>query len=250
MKSDYSEISLYVKTTECGPNDCISAAVLFANLQEAADIGAAQRGFDRHDIDSFNACWIVMRTSIRIHKFPKWRDIIKLRTWSTGLEKLFFGREYEVFSNSGELMVEGTSMWILADKNTHSPINPTHIEGIADTALQNSRKVFGHSCARLKVPKRENISCEPTIVKYGDFSELDHNNHVNNTRYIAWMCDALSKDGYNPQHLMDISINYISEVHYGERVEIFVEKNSDRITIYGYKEGNIAVFCAEVSLSL
>ena len=249
MKSDYSEISLYVKTTECGPNDCISSAVLFANLQEAADIGAAERGFDRHDIESFNACWIVMRTRIRIYRFPKWRDTIKLRTWSTGLEKLFFGREYEVYSDDNELLVEGTSMWILADKDTHSPINPTKIEGISDTAMQNNRKVFGESCGRLKVPKREIITTEPTIIKYGDFSELDHNNHVNNTRYIAWMCDALSKHGYDPQKLNDISINYISEVHYGERVEIFVDDSSDKILIYGYKEGNIAVFCTEVSLS-
>lgn len=248
QEQSFSEIELYIKTTECGPNDCLSMAILFADLQEAADIGAVERGFSINVLEPYHACWIVMRTRVKVHRFPHWREKIRIRTWSTGVDKLYFGREYEVLDEQDDIIAAGTSMWILADLDTHRPLIPSRIEGICEMAKQNERHVFGENCERLRMDSRESIQIDPIISKYGDFSELDHNNHVNNTRYIAWTCDALGKASLNPEQIEDFSVNYINEVLPGERVDIFLKREDETILVFGYKQVNIPVFCTRIIL--
>lgn len=246
MASDFSEVSFYVKGTECSTNSRLSTAVFMGDLQEAADTGAADTGFDRFLIEKFNACWIILRMKVKIMDMPKWRDTFKVRTWSTGCDRFFFDREFEVFDKDNNVVAIASSIWIMADIESHRPIIPSKIEGITDFSGQGDRLVFGEKAPKQKIPMFSYVT--PTVTKYGDYSELDWNGHVNNTRYIAWTCDALKKYGVDPGNISEITINYISEVKEGEKVDIFMMENDGEYTVYGYKEGANGVFVAQIIL--
>ena len=89
---------------------------------------------------------------------------------------------------------------------------------------------------------------KPVIIKYADYTELDRNRHVNNSRYTAWAYDALFKSGYDVSAIKEISIMYNSEVKQGEKVELYIADNGEKLAVYGYKDENTKVFAAELKL--
>ena len=106
-------------------------------------------------------------------------------------------------------------------------------------------------CPKVVFPDRNDIAGEtekPVIIKYADFNELDRNRHVNNSRYTAWAYDALFKCGYDVTKIEDLVINYNCEVKAGEKVELFISTNEDKVTVFGYKNIDTKVFAVEITM--
>jgi len=247
MDKEYSEYSFYVKGPECGVDDTIHLSVLLADIQEAAEVGASECGFDTAEINSKNACWIVLRNKLHLERKPRWRETIKVKTWHTGVDKLYYGREYELYDADNIRIGYASSAWIIADMDTHRPVIPGRTPGFVAAPPQNEYMVFGETCPRLKAPQYPDT--EPNIVKYGDYSELDHNHHVNNSRYMAWIFDALHKLNLDVNKFNEVNINYLSEVKDSEKVEIFVDEISDdKYIVTGYKSNKEPVFVSEITI--
>lgn len=246
----FSDMFFTVKGTECGPDSKLSPHVLLGDLQETADKGAGDCGFDRYDINKFNACWIILRMKVKIMRLPSWREEFRIRTWSNGVEKFYFDREYEVFDKDDNVICQGSSVWILADMGTHRPLVPSRIKGFPEVKAQQDRLVFGQRCEKIRMLSRADIHEEPAIIKYADYSELDHNHHVNNTRYLAWTYDALHKKGVDVSNIDEITISYVSEVKSSEKVEVFVVEDDKKLCVYGFRNDDSPVFAAEIVLCI
>ncbi|MRR32277.1 hypothetical protein EG834_18555, partial [bacterium] len=54
------------------------------------------------------------------------------------------------------------------------------------------------------------------------YSSLDLLNHVNNSRYVEWICDALPTDLINQNEMDWMQINYDHETRPGEEVSVFL----------------------------
>lgn len=243
--ADHSDVEFYTKSTDCGTDSRLAPYVLLSALQETADKGAADTGWGRDDIGRYNCCWIVLRYKIEILRLPSWRENYKVRTWTCGNRKLFFDREFEVFDQEDDVIGRASSVWILADKDTHSPVFPSKLSDLPQAMKQSDRLVFGDSCPKLKAPSDPSGNA-PVITKYADYSELDHNHHVNNTRYLAWIYDALFKAGYDIHRINEININYLSEVKSTQKVDIFIKENEGSVLIYGIRDDNTYVFISEI----
>lgn len=251
-RPDHSDMEFYIRGTDCGTNSRLMPHVLLGLIQETADKGATDTGFDRDFLYGLNACWIVLRMRIHLSRLPGWRERITIRTWSTGLDRISFDREYEIFDKNGNVIGYCTSVWILADTKTHRPLRPSGIKGLNEVYAQSDRLVYGEMCPKVSMPDRDKVTGDPVILKYADHSELDHNNHVNNTRYLAWAYDALDKYGIDLDSVEDLLINYFSEVHKGEKVEIHIVPgdSKEHVSVYGYREGGGKVFSAEITLCI
>jgi len=243
--SDYSEIQFYTKSTDCGTDSCLAPYVLLENLQETADNGAADTGWGRDEIGEYGCCWIVLRCRLHINRLPSWREKYTVRTWSCGSRKIFFDREYEVYDEDHNLLAGATSVWILAEKDTHKPVSPSKLESLPQDVVQSDKLALGQTCPKLKLP-RLSEELKPLITKYADYTELDHNHHVNNTRYLAWVYDALFKGGYDVHKVCDININYISEVKCGQKVDIYSIESEEGLLVFGYRDDSSGVFVCEI----
>ena len=247
----YTELEVYCKATECGIGDRLYASVLIGNLQEAAEQSSFSLGYGTDFLKENNICWIILRMHIEIDRLPLWHETFKIRTWATGLEKIYYGREFEVYDASGVRIGKATSTWILADWNTHRPVIANKRPELPPAFVQSNDLVFGKKCPKIEFPDKSDIagtSDKPVIIKYADYTELDRNRHVNNSRYTAWAYDALFKSGYDVSSVREISINYNSEVRQGEKVELYIEDNGGKLAVYGYKDVDTKVFAAELKL--
>ena len=247
----YTELEVYCKAPECGLGDKLYASVLIGDLQEAAEQSSYSLGYGTDFLKENSICWIILRMHIEFDRLPLWHETFKIRTWATGLEKLYYGREFEVYDSEGIRIGKATSVWILADWNTHRPVIANKRPELPPPTVQSEEMVFGKPCPKIDFPDKKVVAAasdKPVIKKYADYTELDRNRHVNNSRYTAWAYDALFKSGYDVSSIKEISIMYNSEVKQGEKVELYISDNDGKLAVYGYKDGNTKVFAAELKL--
>ena len=247
----FTEFEVYCKATECGLGDMLYPSVLIGDLQEAAERGSYALGYGTDFLKEHNMCWIILRMHIEIDRLPKWHEKFKIRTWSTGLEKIYYNREFEVYDSDGSRIGKATSIWILADWISHRPVIANKHPELPPAVVQSDLYVFGKNCPKIAFPEKSDVATDsekPVIIKYADYTELDRNRHVNNSRYTAWAYDALFKSGYDVSAVKEISIMYNSEVKQGEKVELYISDNGEKLAVYGYKDENTKVFAAELKL--
>ena len=247
----YTDMEVYCKATECGIGDKLYCSSLIGDLQEAAERSSNSLGYGTDFLKENQICWIILKMRLHFTELPSWHDTFRIRTWATELDKLYYGRDFEIYSSDDRLIGQATSTWILADWNTHRPVIASKRPELPPPVIQNSRLVFGENCPKLRFPARFEVAGEtekPVIIKYADYTELDRNRHVNNSRYTAWAYDALFKNGYDVSLVEDLVINYNSEVKAGEKVELFICKNDNKISVFGYKNIDTKVFAAELTM--
>jgi acyl-ACP thioesterase len=247
----YSTSEFTVKCTECGLDNKMFLNVIMGDMQEAAEKGSAGCGFGTRFLAENGICWIILRVKAHFDYYPVWGDKFSVKTWGSGFRKIVFSREFEYFDSEGKRFGYITTDWILADWNSHKPVIPSKKDFLPEIKIQDDRRVFPDGTIKIEVPDLQTLgSSEPVICKYADFSELDRNRHVNNTRYVSWACDALHKSGLDVFAIRDLDINYINEVKEGEKVSIFVQEGSlpQTYLVAGYREDGKALFSVIASL--
>ena len=241
----------FVKSTDCSVNDTIQPSVLLGDIQENAEDGVIQLFSDTTKLNEHGYCWIILRMTVSMDRWPAWREHFEIRTWAQGTEKFYFDREFEIYDSSDNKIGCASSIWIVADINSHRPIIPGHVRDFEMIDfIQDTKLDLGYRSPKLPFPKDIESLGKPVISKYADYTELDRNHHVNNTRYAAWFCDAIHKFGLKPELIKEFTINYISEVKDSEKVDLYVSMSEDnkKVYVYGMKNDNEKVFVVEAIL--
>ena len=85
------------------------------------------------------------------------------------------------------------------------------------------------------------IKGTPRIVNAG-FSEIDVNNHVNNTKYANYVSDAVVPD--EKDILSEFQIDYRKEVAEGTQLRIYHSKEEEKVLAKGLNDnGDIMFAC-------
>ena len=238
----FFEKKFYVKGTETSKSMTIFPSVLLGDMQETAECGVKQYDIGTYELGSKGYCWIILQMSVRLTSLPKWKDTFKIRTWNSGIEGLFYTRQYRIFDDDNNEIGCANSKWIIADINTHRPVRPKVISELFDDP--DSGKVLSvpqdEPCVNVEIPKLvfpDTASLGTSIItKYADYSEIDHNNHVNNTRYISWAYDCLNKAGIDTEKVREFDITYHAEVKEGSQAELYLYKQDGYCFVVGVVE--------------
>jgi len=237
--------SLYtydIHGTDTDYKDQIQMHSLFSMMQEAASLNADEYGWGAEVLDKLDTCWLLLRVSVKMTRRPSWQEKITIDTWSRGNERLFFLRDFIYYDGIGAKIGVGSSVWILANKTTHRPVRPVDLTGVLTIAAdemqamsQNPPKVSPMADTAWMT---SHLADKNTIVKFADFSEIDRNLHVNNTRYIAWCLDAAHSKSLDQGDILGIDINYNAEIHFGEKVVLFInDVNESDLHVDGFVAG-------------
>ncbi len=204
-------------------------------FQEIAWRHADSADFGRN-LMTENLSWVLSRFEIKAEDFPTWGDAIRVYTAGRGVDKLFAFREFLVTDLEGKKLASAMSSWVLLNtesKKLHRP------EAVLPASLFDPNLKPEWQPDRLRLSGKLEFE-EIVKVRYSD---LDLNNHVNNTSYIRWVENMLRNFQIPMAHL---SINYLAECHLNEQVQIQLWKKETRILIYGSVLGK-SVFLAETT---
>lgn len=159
-----------------------------------------------------NCAWVMYKWNIKIYKYPKFMDEIKITTIPNAYKKFYANRLFEVRDKNNELLAEGNSIWIFLNTENKRPAAVPQMFG--DLYEMNP----GNEIVNIENPKAPgNPTHEKEFqVRYFD---IDTNDHVNNVQYVEWALEAIPIEIKNNYTLKRLQTIYKKEVNLGDRIK-------------------------------
>jgi len=217
----------------------MSFAALSRYLQDVAWKNAESLDFGFKKVSELNLHWVLVRQLIKMKRLPKWGERIKIETWPRGLEGLLAFRDYHIKSEDDEILGGVSSSWMVIDANTRRPQKLEVSKEVLPEKTLDS--VIGESAGKILVGNDE-YRIDDRQARYSD---MDINGHVNNSKYVEWMMDALHQCGKLGQYL-NFHINYVSEVKSNEEIKLFISEKPDTTQVKAKNQEDKTIFIAEL----
>lgn len=216
------EESTRVNTYECDFSRHWKPAAFFQHLTEAAGIHAERLGWGFDVMFAQNLFWVHSRMKIKFFGFPQAGDVVTIRTWpKTIQQKLFYIRDYEVLNETGEKIAAASSAWLVINATTRRMVPPQTLT----LGLPTLAERFGldEPLEKLGLPE----TGEERLRLRAGYSAVDMVGHVNNCRYIEWICDTFSLEDYQNRTLDWLQVNYDHEIRPAEEVALLVNGSTE-----------------------
>ncbi len=215
-------IPFQVGSYQVHPDGKISFTSLADFFQEIAWRHADSADFGRNLMES-KLMWVLSRLDIRVEKSPTWGEKIQTFTTGRGAAKLFAFREFLILDSNGEVLVKAMSSWLLLHTQTKRPQRP---EAVLPPHLFDPIQKPDWQPEKIRIDGDE-IYRETLKVRYSD---LDLNNHVNNTSYVLWVENILRENHFPANELL---INYQAECILGDEVNLSLWKLEEGMLVQG-----------------
>ncbi len=202
---------------EADANQLLKPTAMLDWMQEIAGRDATRLGFGYDQLKETHTAWVLSRTHVRFHQYPKWRDTVNLQTWHKGAFKVLYLRDFLLSNEAGEPLVSATTSWLIIDMNTRRMVRNPELASNPETC------VFEHAIEepadKIVIP----ADVEPQLAATHKvvWSDIDTMAHVNNVRYVCWALDAISRSILQDNPLKEIIVNYDAEVLLGEEVQLY-----------------------------
>lgn len=203
---------------------------LFGMLGILQDIGTIHAGLLGVGIDEMiknNAFWVFVQQKLIMTEWPMWQDVIRVKTYPRALDGLKAYRDYEIFLGDKKIG-ESVGAFMVLSGDTRRPIKPIIDEEIH---LNSPKNVLEIMPKKIQMP--EGMKIENKIVVRN--SDLDMNNHVNNTKYSQWILDSIPISNHREYVVQEFNINFLAEAHLGDEIDIFMAR--EELDISSYYQG-------------
>lgn len=175
------------------------------------------------DIERTKLSWIIMGWKVQIIKRPKYGETIKIKTWSRKANKIYAYRDFEIYSDTNELIGKATSKWILYD------IEKNGIATLTEELLKPYEQETEFSAFE-EEPKYKIVDLE-FYERKADYkitrNMIDINEHVHNTNYMDFATEALPKEMFLNEEFNNFEIAYKKEIKYGSTVKCCYGKKDE-----------------------
>jgi acyl-ACP thioesterase len=179
---------------DCAPSGRMRLDSLACWLQDVAYADVEDAGLAE------TAVWVVRRTRMRVSRFPRFGERFELRTFCSGLGRMWAERRTDVVPSEGsEAAVEAVSLWVHLDVEQWRPAPLTDAEIATYGGAAPKRRVS----ARLR--HRAPASGEGTPWTFR-LTECDIADHVNNAAYWQPLEEELLA-GPEPERI-DVELEY------------------------------------------
>lgn len=226
MNKKYYHYTETVKSYQIDFKKTLRLSSLFSMMQEAAYHHAEILGVGVSDLDKAEYLWVLSRVIIKVDRYPDWNEIIEIKTWPKGIKGLFALRDFKISDQQNNIIAKATTGWLIIDSKSRRPIRAIDAVKAIETADESAIDEFPD-----KLPV-----CDDTTNRnfYADYSTIDSNKHVNNTKYVDWITDSIRKERLEKENIKKLQINFNSEMHWGDTLQLcYKDENNNRILFTG-----------------
>ncbi len=181
-------------------------------LQDVSWAHGLSLGLGRDDDVASKVAWVLGRQRIVMRAWPSWGETVEAETWLRPPGRSTINRDSLIRVN-GNAVGEATTVLLMLDMATRKTVRtetlgpgiPFHVDPRVALDAGKIEAIRGlEDLARFDVRN----------------SDLDMNQHVNNTRYAQWILDSIPIDWHRRFALMEYEINFLAETHLGDAVTI------------------------------
>ena len=145
---------------------------------------------------------------------------------------------------NGRPVWEAVSTWVLADAATHKLARMgriTEFQGTDGGPLCKERTL-----SRVRLPD----TMEHADSRAMHYSDTDVNGHVNNVRYVDFLCDALHMERLGPSRFVSsLQVGYLAECMAGETIELYTGQAGGLWYVHGADQAGKSRFDSAVELA-
>ncbi|GAB6009039.1 acyl-[acyl-carrier-protein] thioesterase [Dysgonomonas reticulitermitis] len=210
-------------------------------MLQVATKHAEERGFGYSTMTSLQRAWVLSRMAIEIFEYPKNDTEMVIKTWVASVNKLFTERYFAFEDENGKVIGYAKSLWASIDLKTRKPTNVLETGNLSDYVAEVGNPIKG--LTKIPALKDNYEHASDFIVKYSD---VDINKHLNSMKYIEHIVDVFDIDMFREKEIRRIEINYISEGHYGTKLDILKQEEADGTFILEMRAGDINVCSARI----
>ncbi len=183
-------------------------------LQEAAGNHARDLGVGVDALRDKGMTWVLSRIRLRIARLPGSGERLEIRTWHSGFDRLFSLRDFSLVDAEDHQIVTAVSAWVLLDLRARRPVRPATVFTPPETS--SVQRAFAADLEKLP-------GCDGTGEETGISvrrSDLDVNQHVNNSRYADWVAEGASTVRRVGETLAVLDIDYLAETLFPDSVAV------------------------------
>ncbi len=230
------EKEYYLRASDFDKFNHIKPSAVLDLFQDAAGQHAEEIGVGFDEMIKRSYLWVLTRIKFKVISRPKSYQKVIVKTWPLEPSRFSYRREYCIKDENGEMLVVGSSEWVVIHSEKRRLVSAPDLYPFTDG-------FHAEMMCEEKLGKVEDfeISAEPYIVNAG-FSELDINNHVNNTKYANYVLDAINPE--KAYELKEFQIDYRKEVLGGTELSIYHTKQNESVLAKGQNSnGDIMFAC-------
>ncbi len=179
-----------------------SALLSFA--QDIAGLHAARLSDNWEQLQEKHLFWAVTRHYLEVFKLPRVGETILLKTWPMVTTRVAYPRAVEGYGKDGTPLFRMVSLWVLMDTEKRSLVLP----GRGGLQIDGCNRGCEAPIPASLVPASYKKIGSRTV----QYSELDRNGHMNNTRYLDWIDDLLPIDFHKTHRFQSCTVCYLQEL--------------------------------------
>ena len=181
-------------------------------FQEAAWNHAEALGVGFEQLQQQNKMWVLSRLLVHVHQYPRWGETIRIHTWPRPVDGALAMRDFQMLSSRGEVLVSGSSAWLILDAISRKPQRPGKL--LSSFSTDPNHRATDRDPE--KIAEAETL--EPDIELPVRYSDIDVNGHVNNARYVGWLLDSYPIEFHQQHSVSQLEINFLGETRAGDRL--------------------------------
>ena len=205
MKKTHSE-TFTVRSSECDLYGRMRLDALFLSMQEVGEHHACELGVGHDAMQERGLFFALSRIHVRVASAPVCGQTITQTTWP-GESNRFFCPRYHVFTaEDGTLLAAAGALWVMLDFEHRGIVSPLKL----DLHFPDTRDLPAPVALPNRLPPM--ATDVRTHTRTPVYCDYDINGHVNNTKYIAWLCDTLGREALRNAFIGDIVAGYEKEI--------------------------------------
>ena len=206
------------------------AALLYL-VQEAAGQHCALLEVDYDTLSRQNLFWAVTRNRVQVTRLPRLGETVTVETWPMPTTRVAFPRSVVAYDENHQELFRSISLWVLMDSRTRGMLLP------GKSGITVNGTLLG---TELDAPRA--IATRPranTVRRLVGYTFLDRNGHMNNTRYMDWVCDLLPSEFHRDHPVREFTVCYMNEAREGEQIALSYELTDGPVlTVDAQRDGN------------
>ena len=211
-------------------HDCLKMSTLLDVAQEVAGDHAEELGCGFETMIKQDLIWVIVRNYVEIIKKPINFKEIEVVTYPLKPRFVEFNRETE-FYHDGELFAVSRSTWMVINIKDFSVKAPDFFKGFDDDLGYFKRRIR-------KLPVVDKSQLQKVKEVEVLYSMLDHNGHMNNTKYVDFYLDI-----FRPEFsVKTLQIEYIKQSFLDDKLSLYIKENEGKRYLSGYKDDELKFY--------
>ncbi len=212
--------SLPVHYYEINAHREASPVALLNYLEEAAIRHSESVGCGIDRLLEAGQVWMLARWSLHMNRYPRWNEEVTIETWPSEFERFYATREFRITGGRDEPLGAASTRWIFFDLNRKRPVRvPPEIMERYGT---NPQRMVEDTFPELPALDRPLHEMDFRV----RLSDIDTNDHVNNTRYVEWLLETVPRPVHADYFASVIEAAYKKETDYGTTITSYLAETA------------------------